>query len=170
MKRITYKNGDLINGIKFLKDAPPLISPSRKSRQAIFECACGSKFKSVIRSVISNNTKSCGCLRIKSSRDRFTTHGLRKHPIYKIWSGIKTRCYNKNRADYKYYGGVGIKLSDEFKDFKCFFDYVTALPDYKKRDDLKLTIDRINVFNNYEKGNLKWSTRKEQSLNQRRNG
>ena len=168
MKSINYKIGDLINGLEFVKNAPPLISPSRKTRKAVFRCKCGSEFTCIIRSVISGNTKSCGCLGIKSRKKRFTTHGLRKHPIYKIWSGIKTRCYNKNRADYKYYGGLGIALSGEFQNFKCFFDYVTNLQNYNKRDELKLTIDRIDVLKNYEKGNLKWSTRKEQSLNQRR--
>jgi hypothetical protein len=40
--------------------------------------------------------------------------------IYKTWVGIKTRCYNKNRSDYKFYGERGISLSDEFHDVPLF--------------------------------------------------
>lgn len=169
MKSIIYTTGQIINGLIFVKEVAPLISPSRKSRMALFQCHCGRKFEALIRSVITGNTKSCGCWGAKSRSIRFKKHGLREHDVYRTWCGIKTRCYNKNRIDYKYYGAVGIALSEEFHDFKMFFDYVASLPLYEKRKELKLTIDRIDVLKNYERGNLRWATRKEQSLNQRRN-
>lgn len=169
MKSIIYTAGQVINGLVFVKEVAPHISPSRQTRMAVFQCHCGRQFETIIRSVITGNTKSCGCWGAKSRSIRFKRHGLRQHDVYKKWCGIKTRCYNKNRIDYKYYGGVGIRLSEEFKDFKTFFDYVSSLPLYDKRIELSLTIDRINVRRNYERNNLRWATRKEQSLNQRRN-
>lgn len=169
MKAIQYTTGQNINGLVFVKEIAPLVSPSRFSRMAIFQCHCGRQFETLIRSVVTGNTKSCGCWGAKSRSIRFTQHGLRQHDVYKTWCGIKTRCYNKNRNDYKYYGGIGIIVSKEFHDFKAFFDYVSTLERYELRHDLKLTIDRINVRGNYERGNLRWATRKEQSLNQRRN-
>jgi hypothetical protein len=169
MKSINYSSGQIINGLIYLKDIPPLISLSRKSRMALFQCYCGNLFETLIRSVITGNTKSCGCFAHKSKKTRFIKHGLRNHAVYKVWCGIKTRCYNKNRADYKYYGGLGITLDQEFHDFKTFFDYVTTLEMYDQKEKLKLTIDRIEVLKNYERGNLRWATRKQQSLNQRRN-
>ncbi len=92
----------------------------------------------------------------------------RKNPIYNIWLGIKTRCYNTNRADYKYYGGRGIKLADEFADFTAFFEYVSKLPRYENREKEKLTLDRADNSKSYERGNLRWASRKEQSNNQRK--
>jgi len=169
MKRIEYNKGESINGLIFIKDSGYLISKSRKTRKAVFLCKCGEYFETTINSVVSENTKSCGCFGKKSRSDRFKKHGLRFDPIYKIWCGIKTRCYNKNRIDYKYYGALGIGLSEEFLNFKSFYDHVTSLPLYEKRQSEKLTIDRIDVCKNYEKNNLRWATRKEQSLNQRRN-
>jgi hypothetical protein len=165
MKRISYKTGDFINGIQFICD----IKSNNSNRKARFKCFCGKEFDCLIGSIKTSNTTSCGCNGILSRKKVFTKHGLRNHPIYRIWQGIKTRCYNKNRVDYKYYGGVGIILSEEFKDFKVFYDYVTLLPDYENRERLRLTIDRVDVRKNYEKNNLRWATRKQQSLNQRRN-
>jgi hypothetical protein len=169
MKKITYKTGDIINRLMFIKEVDPHKSLSRNTRKALFKCHCGKMFEAIIRSVISGNTKSCGCYKTSSTIKRFRKHGLRNHPVYKIWCGIKTRCYNKKRIDYKYYGGMGIELSDEFHDFKLFYDYVTNLPDYERREELKLTIDRVNSKLNYQRNNLRWATRKQQSLNQRRN-
>jgi hypothetical protein len=52
------------------------------------------------------------------------THGLTNHPLYLIWNGIKSRCYNKNHAQYKDYGARGIEMCDEWNfDFKAFFDW-----------------------------------------------
>lgn len=168
--KIHYKSGDIVNGLKFIKQVDPHRSKlGIPQRKAEFECYCGNKFTTIIQSVRSGNTKSCGCYGKLSRSIRFTKHGLRQHHVYNVWCGIKTRCYNKKRADYKYYGGLGIVLSDEFHDFMCFYDYVTSLPDYDKVEELKLTIDRINVRLNYQKNNLRWATRKQQSLNQRRN-
>jgi hypothetical protein len=169
MKAIEYQSGQIINGLVFIKEELPHISPSRKSRKASFKCKCGKKFTAFIGSVVSGNTKSCGCWGSKSRSIRFTKHGLRSHPLYNIWSGIKTRCYNKNRHDYKYYGGCGVVLSDEFHDFNTWFNYVISLPEYENREIKKLTIDRINVNKNYERGNLRWATKLQQSTNQRRN-
>lgn len=61
--------------------------------------------------------------------------------------------------------GRGIKISNEWRyDFKKFLDYVSKLPNYGGKN---LSIDRINNEGNYEPGNLKWSTRKEQQNNRR---
>lgn len=166
MKRICYSPGDLINGIEFIADCDPLVSPSRVSRRALFRCSCGNEFNAVIRSVKSGNTKSCGCYGRKTRSDRFTTHGKRSHPLYSVWCGIKTRCNNKSRPDYKYYGGRGICISGEFSgDFNAWFYYVISLDGYSDRVEKNLTIDRINNNKNYERGNLRWATKLQQVKN-----
>ena len=169
MKKINYEFGDHVNGLIYLYCVAPHISPSRKLRKAMFKCYCGKEFEAIIRSVVSENTKSCGCFGYISRSKRFKIHGLRNDPIYSVWCSIKTRCTNKNRLDYKYYGGSGINISDEFKNnFSSFYEYVTSLNNYDKRIKEKLTIDRIDNTKNYERGNLRWATRKAQA-NKRRN-
>lgn len=169
MKAIQYTKGQKINGLTFIKEIDPYQMPSRSMRMGRFECSCGNLFDTIIRSVVTKNTKSCGCYGYSSRSKRFTTHGLINHPLYSVWCTIKSRCYNKKRLDFKYYGKIGVVLSDEFHDFKKWFDYVTMLPRYKDRERLKLTIDRINPKGNYQRGNLRWATRQQQALNQRRN-
>jgi hypothetical protein len=168
MKKIKYVTGDKIGNLTFIKDGDPHISPSRKSRTGLFRCKCGNEFTAIIRSVITGNTKSCGCYGRKSRSERFKKHGLRNHKLYSTWQSMKTRCYNKKRADYKYYGGRGITVSEEFRsDFLVWFNYVTSLPNYENREKLNLTIDRVDNNKNYERGNLRWATKKQQVKNSR---
>ena len=41
-------------------------------------------------------------------------HGYKSHPLYPVWSAMKTRCLNKNHRDYKYYGGRGITVCKDW--------------------------------------------------------
>ena len=156
----------MVNGIKYLHETEPYFVSGRNMRMAAFECKCGNIFIAIIRSIVTGNTTSCGCYGIESRKKRFTKHGKRSHKLYSIWSGIKTRCNNKNRDDYKYYGGRGIYMSDEFSNnFETWFNYVIKLPNYENRDRLKLTVDRVDNNKNYERGNLRWATRQQQTEN-----
>lgn len=93
-----------------------------------------------------------------------TTHGLRKHKLYNIWRTQKQRCLCVTNKGYYRYGDRGIKFSDNFLDFKVWFDYVTSLPNY---DVDGYTLDRIDNNKGYEKGNLRWASKELQSRNKR---
>src|SRR3972149_2445661 len=65
--------------------------------------------------------------------------GIIKHPLYKTWNNMYSRCYNKNESSYKYYGRRGITLSKDWLDSKNFID--DMFPSWKKG----LTLERIDV-------------------------
>ena len=83
-------------------------------------CDCGNEV--VVRGeyLKSGHTKSCGC---NKSISHTITHGKSKSRLYKIWIGMKERCYNPNRNSYCWYGAKGICVCDEWDDFENFYDW-----------------------------------------------
>ena len=93
-------------------------------------------------------------------------HGGKGTRLYRIWLNMKNRCYNPRTPRFHDYGGRGITVCDEWKDnFQAFYDYVSQLSHYGEEG---YTLDRINNEGNYEPGNVRWATKKEQASNRRR--
>lgn len=125
-------------------------------------CDCGIIRSVVSQSLVNGSSVSCGCWSIEYKKKRYTTHGLKKHPLYGVWLGIKSRCYNENELAYRSYGARGIIICDEWKnDFQKFYN--DMIEDYMPG----LTIERKNVNGNYEKSNCCWIARSEQARNRR---
>lgn len=87
-------------------------------------------------------------------------HIKRKH-LYWVWNSMKQRCYNKNSAMYKHYGGRGITVCESWMEFENF------LNDMGDRPHPTLYLDRINNDGGYCKANCRWATVLEQVYNRR---
>ena len=127
----------------------------------LFFCDCGTSLIAYAYSVVSGNTKSCGCLKIEVSRK----HGRATIPVgtYGSWRSMKQRCENPKNKRYPGWGGRGIKVCERWST-----SFVNFLADMGERPPGK-TIDRYPDLNgNYEPGNCRWATPKEQQNNMRK--
>lgn len=126
-------------------------------------CECG-KYVSVRAAALNNgNTKSCGCLQRDITSITGKKHGMEGTKIYNVWKGMKQRCFNSNHKSFKYYGGRGIVVCDEWKnDFQAFYDWAM-----ENGYEEGLTIDRIEAEGNYEPSNCEWVTQKQNNSHRR---
>lgn len=126
-------------------------------------CRCDCKNELIVRSdhLKSGGIKSCGCL----NREITTKHGHAKNNkktgFYQSWQDMIQRCINPNYVGYKYYGGNGITVCDEWLTFENFERDMWL--DWKPG----LTLEREKNWIGYNKKNCRWATRKEQSRNKR---
>lgn len=95
---------------------------------------------------------------------RYTTHGMSKTTTYMSYMAMMDRCYNRNRARWCCYGGRGIKICERWLGPEGFIHFYE---DMGPRPTADHTIDRKHNDGDYEPGNCRWATVKEQSVNKR---
>lgn len=153
-------DADSIIGAKFNRLTILSVSkPTKGSRKCICKCDCGNIKEYSLYSVRRGATKSCGCIR---NEVIVGTHLMSNTKEHKAWRHIKERCFNENCKYYYNYGGRGITMCDRWRDsFENFFADMGYAPSSKH------SVDRIDVNGNYEPGNCRWATDRQQSQNKR---
>ena len=142
-----------LTGRKFGKLTPLAVAESTKYGPLwLCLCECGGTTEVLAGNLRNANTKSCGCMW------RQPKHGLTRSPEYRSYQHAKQRCTNPKFHQWKDYGGRGIQF--KFASFEEFYGELGPRP-------LGTTIERNNNDGHYEKGNVRWATRKEQQANRR---
>lgn len=130
------------------------------------KCDCGKEKIASSSSLLKGGTKSCGCLatsvRIENMKKlNGFYHGHSNERLYRIYKCMIYRCTNHNSDDFKYYGGKGITVCEEWlNSFEEFKNWAVG----NGYSD-KLTLDRMDSDGNYEPSNCRWVSMKEQSNN-----
>lgn len=161
-RMVAEKYSKDIKGKRFSKliAIRPVTKEKRLLGKTVWLCACDCGNKKEIRasSLVSGNTKSCGC----GQKEGVTKHGLHGTKIYHAWRAMFNRCYNQKNENYSRYGGRGIKVCDRWKEFKSFHEDMG----YGHADNLQL--DRIDNNGDYRPENCRWVTTQQNCFN--RNG
>jgi hypothetical protein len=129
----------------------------------IFVCDCGTEHEANGADVRSGVTLSCPQCARERIRVSTVTHGMSSTAEYRIWKGMRARCYNKEEAGFANYGGRGITVCAKWLD-----SFETFISDMGMRPSGKHSIDRKNNNGNYEPGNCRWATKAQQNSNTRR--
>lgn len=118
--------GKIINGFKVICHAYDDIKQSNSHPTWIItrhyvKCicpVCGKEFITRYENISNGRIKSCGCVKIEKARvrlgDMARTHGKRYTRLYRVWMGMRMRCYNPNCKSYPEYGSRGIYICDEW--------------------------------------------------------
>lgn len=131
-------------------------------KQSMWNCVCDCGLTCIkwMGNLRNGNTKSCGHLRSVVTTKNKTTHAMYGAPEYKSWSGMLTRCENKNNHKFKDYGARGITVCDSWHEFQSFFNDMGKKP-------AGTSLGRIDNDGNYEPKNCEWQSATEQARNKR---
>jgi len=138
----------------------------RKNGKVVWLCSCDCGNEILVRGsdLTSFHARSCGCYKRERAIETNQTHGEagnNRTRLYSVWATMIRRCSDKTQ---KNYGGRGIKVCPEWKDFILFRDWAVNHPTYEEGKQ----IDRIDNDGDYTPENCRWVTHKDNLRNTRR--
>ena len=161
--------GEQYGRLTVIERADDYVAPNGKHHvRWLCQCECGNQTIVDAGDLVCGHTQSCGCLRDEKLKEGNIVHGGCYDRLYKVYANMKNRCYNSNSDDFKYYGGRGIKICDEWlSSYTAFKEwaYSNGYDDTAAKGEC--TIDRKNVDGDYEPSNCRWVSMDIQSKNRR---
>ena len=168
-KRLDIKPGDRYGRFTIVQE----VEKRNEKRYFLCKCDCGNTRIERLVAIRAGEVKSCGCLKQETDRENIKKY-IMSHPnysehdsyykkMYGNWHDMKQRCQNQNSRAYKWYGGRGIRVCQEWQKFRPFMEWALS-----NGWEEYLTIERNDVNGHYEPSNCSWIPRNKQSCNTRR--
>lgn len=169
MLRVSGRNVRDITGASFgAWTVLAFVGTAGKVARWLARCTCGEVRVLSGNSLRSGSTKSCGCVGDSAFAAGLLRHGhartkgASRTPTYLSWQSMMDRCTGSNRRWWPRYGGRGITVHADWRDFATF------LRDMGERPP-GTWLDRIDNDRNYEPGNCRWATPTQQQANKSSN-
>lgn len=137
----------------------------KKNNSVYWKCKCECGKELLVTTSNLKKQKSCGCLKNQNRCKHSDAKRNKKSRLYKIFHNMHSRCYNKNKPDYKWYGAIGIEICAEW--YHNYINFKEWAMSHGYSDNL--TIDRIDPSKNYCPENCRWITIQEQQNNRKNN-
>ncbi len=126
----------------------------KSSRKLVCRCKCGTERIIPASTLKLGKNKQCHLCNV-------TKHGYEGTKTYNTWRCMLMRCNKVTNHNYKLYGARGIKVCDRWLKFEKFLEDMGEKPE-------GLQLDRTDNNGDYEPGNCKWVTPRENSNNRRK--
>lgn len=114
-----------------------------KIRKVKCKCDCGKIKITRLTYFRTGYTKSCGCLIRENDKYNLdtSTHKLSKTKVYHKWCSMRDRCLNEKNVKYRYYGGRGVKICEDWiNSFESFYKWAM---ENGYADNLELDKDKL---------------------------
>jgi hypothetical protein len=148
-----YSNGTIVGSFVVLRPF------KRRGRiDYLVRCFCGTE--KVMQKASVRKSKSCGCLTGSLLSKARTRHGATDTPTWKSWKSMLERCESRAHKSFKDYGGRGIAVCGSWRVYENFVSDMGVRPS-------GMQLDRVDNNRNYEPGNCRWATPKQNANNRR---
>lgn len=154
MNTLKNETGNIYNRLTVIGRAP-----NGKFGQAMWVClcSCGNKSEVAGGNLRNGHIKSCGC----GHKDAITKHGMGIDPIFGVWRNMCRRVLDPTASDFSYYGGRGVKVCNEWLQFKPFYDWA------KDKWEQGLELDRKDANGDYTPKNCRFVSSSDNMANRR---
>jgi hypothetical protein len=141
-----------------------ILGRSRRYAVWLCECSCGAEVRVRSDKLVSGRRVFCTWrVHGRKACRGLSPSGIRSNRLtYNSWKSMRERCESKDHKNYDNYGGRGIFVCERWR-----LSFAAFLEDMGSRPGSEYSIERDDVNGNYEAGNCRWATDREQRRNKR---
>lgn len=147
MRKRIDRIGERYGRLTVIGDVPEVGKHRHTHKKCI--CDCGTECIVLTHNLVQGSTQSCGCIRKEKFRTITSKHGDSSTKLYRIYAGMLSRCSNPNNKGYRYYGGAGVDVCEEWRnDFNAFKGWA-----YANGYEVGMSVRRIDRKKGYSPDN-----------------